>query len=215
MTEESREARILLAAPDFDPNGELPVATLEEIKKHLRVDHDDEDPLIAATAIAVCQALDASGESALGRALRPQRWSLRLAWFPCNKIVLPFPPVTAINGVTYLDSAGAEVSLVQDTYFVLKNLNGRGRQWIEPAYGETWPAARGDAESVRVDFTCGYGMSDGSPTVDTLPKAIRQATLLMVGDLYENREDTLLVRGQVHVSKAAERLLAPFRVEIL
>src|SRR5690606_35307910 len=78
--------RVLITAPT------AAVVTMGEAKRHLRVDHDDDDALIGGMIAGVVEHLDPAGKGWLGRALQPQTWELRLDAFPCGPITLPYPP---------------------------------------------------------------------------------------------------------------------------
>lgn len=75
------------------------VVELPELKAHLRVDHDDDDILIASLEMAAVAHLD-GWTGILGRCILPQTWAVNL---PAGCHVLPFPDVTGavrdIDGV--------------------------------------------------------------------------------------------------------------------
>lgn len=83
---------------------EDPAVTLSELKAHLRVDHTDEDDLIAALGAAAEGMLD-GWRGVLGRAIMPQEWRQEFAGW--GELSLALPDVESIE-VTYLDQAGAE-----------------------------------------------------------------------------------------------------------
>jgi uncharacterized phiE125 gp8 family phage protein len=196
---------VLVTAPT------LPVVTLEEAKRHLRVDHDDDDALISGMIAAATNHLDPAGNGWLGRALRPQTWEMRLDNFPCGPIQLPYPPLISVESVKYDDSDGVERTATFGTdYRVFQGGDWKSR--LEPVYGGSWPWARCDHETVRVRYTAGYAPADGD-TPDALPATIKAAILLMVGDLYAFRE-TVATGGpaKVPVSTTVDALLSPLRV---
>lgn len=49
------------------------------------------------------------------------------------------------------------------------------------------------------------------PMADPEPASLQAAVLLFTGDLYENREAQLEMRGSMLENKAAEALMRPFR----
>lgn len=100
------------------PPASKPV-TLADAKDHLRVDHDDEDAVIAALLDAAVSHLD-GWTGVLGRAIMPQTWRVSA---PAGDVVLPMPDVTAASvdygdGPVVLDvtatAAGPCVTLAQD-----------------------------------------------------------------------------------------------------
>jgi uncharacterized phiE125 gp8 family phage protein len=177
---------VLITAPSDD------FVTLDEVKNILGIASSDQDAMISASISAIVEQLDPSTGGWLGRALRPQTWELRLSQFPCDEIVLPFPPVTEISSVKYDDQAGIERTLtVGDDYRVF-NLNDRVRTRIVRPYNGQWPVARCDLESVRVRYTCGYASSPS----DLMPQAIKNAIALGVRGLLSQSERNLFVNRE-------------------
>lgn len=183
--------RILVTDPP------APFVSLDEAKAHLRVFHDDEDALITGLIAAACAHLDGP-PGWLGRSIAGQDLEVRGELFTSCVIALPFPPVIAVASVKYLDTSGVEQTMAPELYEVRGDV-------IAPVFGKSWPAARWQAENVRVQYQAGY---------ETLPPPIRAAALLMIGDLYSNRETTLsgAVVQQVPMSTTVGNLLSPFRV---
>ena len=75
-------------------------------------------------------------------------------------------------------------------------------------YGETWPSTTlRPANGVCVSFIAGYGAAS------TVPRAIKQAMLLIIGHLYENRE-AIAVSGAIpkELPLAVDALLMPYRI---
>lgn len=196
---------VLISPPTQD------VVTLAEAKEHLRVDANDDDTLIGRLIGQVVASLDPASGGTLGRALRPQTWELRLAEFPLCPIRLPFPPAIEIESIKYDAADGAEQTVAGSDY----RLIGQGA--FQPvrlslSYGASWPAARYSEEAVRIRFVAGYDADDEGG--DRLPTAIKVAALLMIGDLYENRETVAVgaVSSKIEMSAPVEQLLLPHRI---
>lgn len=177
------------------------VLTTAEAREHLRVEDDAEDALIGGYVAAAVEHLDGPG-GWLGRALAPQTLELRLDAF-CGSIELPWielpcPPVSEVTSVKYIDGAGAEQTIDSGDYA----LHG---DRIDLAWGKSWPSPRAEREAVRVRYVAGY---------EQLPAPIKAALLLMVGDLYANRETGVvgMVASAVKMSVPVENLLTPYRV---
>lgn len=173
-------------APDID---------LDLVKGHLRVDHDDDDTLIEAFVAAVIDHIDGPG-GWLDRAIWPQTLELRQNAFG-GSIRLPYGPATSITSIKYVDPDGAEQTLSAPNYVLMNSGE------VVLAHNASWPNLRGDAEGVRIRYVAGFA---------TLPPAILSAVLLMVGDLYQNRETVGDVTGSIQMSMTVQALLAPFRV---
>lgn len=179
--------------------------TVEEAAKHLRVDGQDElDYVSALIAVARSQV-----EERLGRALLNQTWELSLDGFPaCDRIVLPRAPLSSVTSVTYVAGDGTSTTWNSADY-VVKTFAGptAPRGTLTLAYGASWPVPRSQRDCVAVRFVAGYGADAAS-----VPKPIRQAMLLILADLYEQRQD--VVTGTIVNSvRAADALLQPYYLE--
>ena len=171
-----------------------PVVSIEEAKAHLRIDGDDEDVLIAGLIAAATGHIDGP-DGWLGRAIGPQLLELRLDGDECGRCVsLPLPPVIELVSITYTDASGATVNADLAAFALYDNdLCPAGASF-------PWPSGVSRREAVRVRYRAGY---------PTLPPAIRVAILLMVGDLYVNRQG-----GSDAGTAAAAALLHPYRVYV-
>ena len=171
---------------------------LDEVKAHLRVEGDDEDTLIQAYAAAAMANIDGP-DGWLGRAIGIQILEARCDTLTCGDCIrLPFPPVIELVSVSYLDATGVEQMTDLDEFEVM------GRDLV--ASGSSWPWMGGSTrrEAVRIRYRAGY---------ETIPAPIKAAIMLMVGDLYRNRETVSAgTMTQVPMSTTVENLLAPFRV---
>lgn len=205
--------KILITAPD--PAADI--VSLDDMKAHLRYEDTDQDTLIQSLIDAAIGMIDPAAGGSLGRALRPQTWELQLRAFPCKAcypkqtIELPYPPLISVTSFKYDDMAGVEQTLVENTDFFVFGKGGRGKQYIEPAYGTRWPISRCSNESVRVRFQSGYAVPEDSDP-DTLPESIKAWLKLEVEDLFANRAASQIVRGTQFENPSLARLLDPYRV---
>lgn len=185
--------------------------TLEEAKAHLHVDHTDDDALILAYVQAASERLDGPA-GICGRAFRVQRLRLSLPGF-CEQIELPYPPLVAVHGVTYLDSNGDEQTFAAAGQWRVIGIGAEQGGRIVPLYGVQWPSllATADPDLVRIEFSAGY-VSASSPDDDAVPKAIKNACKLMVGDWYEFRPSTVIGTTAAQLLHGVEMLIAPYRV---
>jgi uncharacterized phiE125 gp8 family phage protein len=166
-----------------------PPVSLEEVKHHLRIIGNDED---AYLNILIASATDAA-EQFTRRSLIPALWDLYLDAFPPGAVDLPFPPLVDVESIHYRDPEGVGRYL---TTFAVDTVKHR----VRPEFGECWPATRAEPNAVRIPYRTGYAEA---------PASIKSAVLLLIGDLYENRE----AQGPViHENTIYARLLWPYRV---
>jgi len=183
--------------------------TLEEVKLHLRVDDDDEDNNISLYIRAAREFT----ESFLGRALVTQTWMLTLDEFPDEEIKIPLPPLQSITQIAYDDTSGIERIIDPADYFV-DNQSEPG--WVVPAGTLTWPTTIDAINSVRVKFVAGYAPSTDSPPdlTTNIPYNIKAAMLLIIGNLFENREDNVVGTIANRIPNGAEYLLRRHKFDL-
>lgn len=192
----------IITAPVSEP------VTLEEAKSHLKVTSGDEDTLIENLITTARQY----SENFTRRALASAVFELVLDNFPSGSneaIVLPRPPLEEVASIRYKDSDGNETVWGSENYIVYSSEPAE----IYPAYGVYYPNFTPYPKgAVKVRYTAGYRTSGDDPNL-IIPKAIKQAMLLIIGDWYENRE-ALLSKG--HIPKTipfgVEALLTPYRI---
>lgn len=160
------------------PTGE-PV-TLEEAKLHLRVDTDADDALITALIKAARQWC----EDFQNRSYITQTITWKLDEFP-EEFIVPRPKLQSVASIKYIDTNGTEQTL-DGSYYDVDIYSEPAR--ISLAYGKSWPALRGDINSVEVIYNAGYG------DADSVPDRIKAAIKLFIAHLYENRENVSLAK---------------------
>ncbi|WP_315833901.1 head-tail connector protein [Bradyrhizobium prioriisuperbiae] len=193
----------LIVAPDE-------VISLADMKKHLRVDAEDDNELIEAYTTAITQHLDGR-DGYLRRSIGEQTWELRLSWFPGGgSVPLPLPPLIEVVSVAYTDAAGSEQTFDGANYSVTGLGTNNGR--VVLGYGKTWPAIGTGPEPVKIRFRAGYIDGGVSPSAPNVPGPILSAIKLMVGALYENRESVVVGVTAIELPWAVQALLGPYRV---
>src|SRR5690606_13517289 len=109
-------ASTLLTAPAVEP------LTLAEAKAWLRVEHDDEDDLIAT----LITAARAQVEAVTRRALITQHWRLVLDTWPCHgRIVVTPAPLQALLAARVFDADG-ETQEIDAQSFVVDTASAPG-----------------------------------------------------------------------------------------
>jgi uncharacterized phiE125 gp8 family phage protein len=184
-----------------------PVSLLQA-KQHLRVTTTDEDALISALIVAA----RGHAEDYTGRRLVTQTWDYFLDCFPWYRdyprwqswcsIEIPNAPLQSVASVKYIDESGAEQTIDPSGYLVdAKSEPGR----VSPAYGVTWPTPRLQMNAVTIRFVCGYGLAAA------VPYPITAAILLIIGELYNHREETTS-SSVAELPRGVESLLYPYRL---
>lgn len=163
------------------------------------------DPLV----VSLIKTARQSAEAFTRRAFITQTWDLKLNGFP-RQIEVPLPPLISVTSLAYLDANGASQTLTVTTGYVVDAPAGPyadpGR--ITLPYGVMWPQSQMVENAVTLRFVAGYGAASA------VPEAIKSAMKLIIGHLYENRENVVITeRGSIvqEMPQAAEHLLWPYR----
>jgi len=179
----------------------VPVLSLEEAKRHLKVDGDAEDDVIETYIDTATRRLD--GEAGLlGRCLIEQEWQFTLDSFP-REIRLPLPPTISVDRITYVDRAGDHVTIDPERYHV-SGLGTLAGATIRPR--GSWPTPAGP-DPVMIEFTAGFGSEPAD-----VPEQLRQAIRELVAHFHEIREPAIVGAGAHAVPYGLEDLIADFRV---
>ena len=174
--------------------------SLKETKLHLRVDEDltEDDALIRSLIVAATE----KAQNITRRQFITATYELRLDSFP-DVIECPRPPLQSVGFIKYKDTDNVEQTLSTDIYNV-DPYSTIGR--ILTKKGESWPSTYGDINDVVIRYIAGYG------DPDAVPDAIKAAIKLIVGHLYEHREDALVGVSGSELPQGAEDLLYPYRI---
>ena len=182
----------------------LKALTVQEVKDYLRVDSDAEDTLLGVLIDASTQM----AESYLGRFLLTTVIEEFYDFFPVYKtgvdpfhgdrniIFLSRGPVQSVASVKNIDGNGDEQTVTASDY--RKDLVSEPSR-IMP--NEGWLGTKDTVNAVIIRYTCGYTKASD------VPANIKMAMLLMIGEMYEKRVDS------VHrLPTASEYLMNPYRV---
>lgn len=180
------------------PTGTL--ISLDDAKAQLRVDHDDEDDLIAALILAAQNQIEALTQ----RRYLPQtiEWVCD-SW--CDRMVLPIAPGSdcskiAIASVKYTDLQSEQQTLDPATMYWSRPAGPTlaiARQWFA-----VWPWLGDGAERVVVRISITSEAEDA-------PDAVKHAMRLLISHWYRNRD------AVVGVDNRDSSTAMPFGVEEL
>lgn len=180
------------------PDPATPVVDLDEAKKHLRVDSDDENGLITGLIGAATQYLDGYA-GILGRCLMAQSWQQN---FDCYERCLRLPlPASTITSIIVTNSTGATSTIDESNYELLADARG---SYVRFADGYAGPGDIGTHNGIAVTF------SAGAEDPADIPQPIRTAILLLVAHWYQNRE-AVGDGTSAALPLGVDALVAPFR----
>lgn len=198
----------LIAAAAAEP------VTLAEAVDALHLAAGPEDSFVLAR-IAAARSLLSGPEGYTKRQLVTASWRMDLPEFPTSgrPIVLPLPPLRSITKIEYVDPDGVLQTWDAAKYQVVRTLptpdgtypEDCPRATVQPAYGESYPGTRAVPDAVRITFECGYGAPEAVPAI------FKTGILLVVGELYKNREETISGTIIADVPLAARSLLFNLR----
>lgn len=177
----------------------LNVLTLATVKGHLRVEHSTDDALIT-TLISVAQDMV---EAYTGTFLQTTTGYFYFDLFHDFLFLHAGPSLainTAVDGVTYINDNEVRTTVSAADY----QLDGKGYP-ARLKILELPSDVNDEFNAVRIDVTAGY-------TDTNRPDALIAAMLLIIGHLYENRQDV----GQFKTYEtplASRYLMEPYRLK--
>jgi len=173
-----------------------------EAKLHLRVDISTDDSLIDS----LIQAAREYVEIYTGRAFVRRTYRADISYF-YNEMQLPKKPIVSISHIKYYNTASPSVltTLATSNYALDRDI-------VKLAYGGTWPAVYPFNNAVQITYVSGYAPTS-SPDVEAenVPAAVKAAMLILIGDMYENRE-AQIVGTIIQDNKTVMMLLNTYRV---
>lgn len=175
----------------------LPVA-LDEMKLHLRVDHDEDDAMIEGFIRAATERLEGR-DGLLGCCFINQTWKMTLDSF-ASVITLPLPPCQSVTSISYVDANAATLTVDAAAYAVV-GIGSIRSATLAPV--SAWPASYGP---VSITFVTGF-----SPEPSDIPEPVRASIKMTAANLYENRESVIVGSITSTLPDGAEALIRNFR----
>lgn len=171
--------------------------SLADAKKHLRIDDDitDDDSYVERMINAVWKFI----ENRTGIVLLDTKLALYLDTWPDSALIyLKKKPITAISKVEYYatDTATAYTELAT-TEYQTDVISAPARVYLEDA-----PTLGDKLNAVKVTFNVGYANSAA------IPENIIKAMEILMGHLYENRQEEITGRTISYLKKGFEYLLS-------
>jgi uncharacterized phiE125 gp8 family phage protein len=177
--------------------------SLETAKAHLKMDDDTTDDTLIE---ALCFAATEYAENYMGNAIMPQTWDQLYDAWP-SKIWLKVLPAVATGVVVkYYNTSNTDTTLSTSNYTVLN----RG-QGVTVEFTGSLPAVYDRDDAIRIIYKAGFSDSATEETAQqAVPKSIAQGVLILIGAMYENREEKTLMKDLMQCT-TAERLWFPYR----
>lgn len=180
--------------------------TRDDAKQQLEYADSDRDDFICTLITAARMFV----EKQTGRQLLTATWKLFVDQFPCGGIGywwkgdefrLPFPPLSSVSSIKYVDNDGVTQTLATSEYTVDANaVPGR----IALAWSKSWPSTRPIINAVTVEFVAGYGAAG------TVPDDLIHAMKIMLTEMFEARR--VYNDRRLMELKTAKALWYPYKV---
>lgn len=149
--------------------------TLDEVKLHLKIDGTLEDTLLTSLISTVTEFY----ENFTKRDFITKTYRLFDHHFRTYYEIRKCPNVT-ITSIKYFDLNNTEQTVASDVY-ELTETPDFPVLYKQPK--QIWPSVYNKPQAVNITFTCGYG------TAADVPDVLKQAILIGIAALYENRGD--------------------------
>lgn len=164
---------VRITQPDVEP------VSLAAAKVQARVDSEADDAYIQSLISVARQYV----EDQLDLTILTTTWEVSYDLFPVWAIILPRPPMLAeAVTITYRLGDGTTATRSSSSgHFRVDTRTIPGR--IYPNWAETWPAVRGDENSVVVNYQAGYG-----PDGTSVPPVVKHLILMLVAHWYDTRQ---------------------------
>jgi uncharacterized phiE125 gp8 family phage protein len=171
--------------------------TYSEVKAFLRL-NDDSEQTFVTTLITIARQIV---EGQTWRPLISQTWALQFDAFELNLFIsnINKAPIISIDSVTYYDVNNALQTLSPSLYET--DIYGNPARFRLKSI----PSVYDRMGALIVNFVCGY------TNAAAVPQAIKQAMLLIIGHLYENRQDVVTGTQVNEIPMASRYLLEPYR----
>jgi uncharacterized phiE125 gp8 family phage protein len=183
---------LLLVPPAAEP------WSVADAKAYLRVEHGDDDALIASLIAAARGHV----EELTRRALLTQRWRFVLDRWPLDgRLSLPMGPLRGLIAARVFDAANNAHSIDLATFVVDTAANVIASPcWSLPLPGRF-------TAGIELDVELGFGANAGD-----VPDALRHAIRMLVAHWYENRGVVAVGAGVALLPAGVTALIAPYRM---
>ena len=178
--------------------------SLAEVKSHLKISASTEDTYLTNLISVATEMV----QNYTGQILITSTLDLYLPYF-LNRMDINRTPVSRITHVKYFDTDEVEQTISSSNYSECISKDDSADQSplgasILPASGFSYPDTYPRMDAVQIRFEAGYEDSD------SVPMAIKQAMLLIIGQLFLNRSDMVY-----KLPVLSEYLLNPYKIAVI
>lgn len=176
--------------------------------QHLRSPNGTVEDAYIKSLITTSQSL---AERIMRRAILTQTWRMVCEGFPCagEDLVIPKPPLQSVESIVYVDGDGVEQDWTGSPLpYDVSAPSGPTASYarVRPAYGQTWPVTRCQFGAVQVTFVAGWA------EVEDVPAEIVHGQLLVIGEMYKQRSESVHAFNQNPALIRAHDLWMQYRV---
>ena len=181
----------LVTAPASEP------LTLTEVKLYLRVDDTTENDLITSLITAARSLV----EGHTWMPLISQTWAMQFDKSELNNLIwnVNKAPLSSFSSITYYDSNN-DLQTLATTEYETDIYGSPARFRLKSV-----PVVYDRMNALQVNFVCGYA------NAGAVPQPIKQAMYMIIGHLYENRQDVITGTQVNEIPMSSEYLLQPYR----
>lgn len=190
------------------PPAEAPI-TLEQAKAHLKVDGTSEDAYIQGLINACTTMAENYTQLQFMQAvweLQVDDWHDRSLSHQLDKC-----PLVSVDSIKYFDETNTELTIPVEDYQVYTGRTPGVYRFVTTL---PLPSVYDRLDATRIRYTAGYGAAGASAEDQraAVPSPIKAAILLLIGHLYENRQDEQVGTIVTKLTKNSEWLLHPYRL---
>ena len=166
--------------------------TVAEAQTHLRIDGDATYlAMLIAAARTQCEAFTC-------RTMVATTYEQYFDDFGPEEFLLYWGPVSSVSSIQYYDEDDVLQTFGSGGYHV-DNVMDRCRIYLDDDY--SWPDVEDKPNAVKITYTAGYA------NAAAVPAQLKYAMLLMIGEMYERRENHVK-----NLPTAVEHLMMPYRL---
>jgi len=180
------------------------LVSLNEAKEHLRIGHTDDDSYITRLTHAaqlVCESLTGTNFTGNTYTFYCDNWEQTTEIPEVSSIL-------SITSITYKDTSGLLTIWNPSNYYLAP---GSQRSRIELVDGKSYPDLYDGIQNITISFTTipVWGK------VTNLNEVAKQAVLITISDMYENRQSVIVGRIASSIPRTAQFLLDTLKIQTL